>query len=324
MKNLVYFITLISFSTLFTSCKDIIAEDITNRTPVLIIPTISDTVMTNPVQFKWEEMVGATKYHLQVVSPSFSAISDYVIDTIVYGTNFSFPLDSAGFELKLTALNGGYTSQTLGPVPFWVGLSPTVNTTTIVLQSPADAIYVNGSYNGSFQWQAMTGATSYEFSLRKGSSFATGNIEHTQNNIGSSPYSLPGSLVLSEGQYYWGVKGYTTTGETLFSTRSFRVDTTSPNTPTLISPTSLDLLSTGIITFSWSNGTDGGTIHAPVHSIIEISSDIDFLTLVETDNIVGNSIDFDLLPGTYYWRVINIDEVGNSSVYSAVIQIVVS
>jgi hypothetical protein len=314
-----YFLLAIAVSLLtFSSCKDIVAEDISNRIPELIIPTLNDTVMQNPVMFKWEEMEGATKYHLQVVSPSFSTISDYVLDTIVSGTTFSFPLDSNQFELKLTAMNGGYTSQTLGPIKFWVGLSPTTNTSSIVLQTPLDGIYTNESFAGPFTWQTLSGATSYEYSLRKGSSFANGSIELTQNNIVTNTFTLPGNVTLTEGTYYWGVKGYYSSGETIFSVRSFSVDTNEPGTPSLISPSNMSFLSAGSISFSWGMGSNGGTVQSPVHNVIEVSTDSGFSTIVETDDILGTSINYTLAAGTYYWRVYSFDEAGNTSSYSSI------
>lgn len=318
MKSLFYLLIIVSLSTAFTSCKEIIAEDITNRIPVLILPAVSDTVLQNPVQFKWEAMEGATKYHLQVVSPSFTTISDYVLDTIVTGTTFSFPLDSAVFELKLTAMNGGYSSQTLGPIQFWVGISPTINSSSIVLQTPTDALFVNGTFTGPFTWQSLSGATSYEYSLRKGAAFATGTIEHTQNSITTTTYTLPGTVILAEGTYYWGVKAYLATNETYFSTRTFSVDVTDPNTPTLISPNNMSLLNAGSIPFSWSNGSDGGTIQAPVHSYVEVSVDPGFATIDYASNLIGGSTNITLPIGSYYWRAYNLDDAGNVSSYSTV------
>ncbi|MCF8414632.1 MAG: hypothetical protein K9G40_00205 [Crocinitomicaceae bacterium] len=320
MKNILYLTTLLVISAIFTSCKEIIAEDITNRTPELIVPTISDTVMSNPVQFKWEAMDGATKYHLQVVSPSFSTISDYVIDTIIYTTNFSFPLDSNEFELKLTALNGGYTSKTLGPIHFWVGISPSSSTGTITLLSPSEDAYINESFDGTFTWQGFMSASSYEYSLRKGSSFATGSIQHTQNGITASSYVIPNTVELTEGLYYWGVKGYTQFGETYFKTSTFQVDLTDPTTPSLLYPTSMDFPSSGLINFTWNNGTDVGVIQSPIQSIIEVSVDPGFSSILKTDTLIGSSQGYTLSPGTYYWRVINMDLAGNSSAYSIVHQ----
>lgn len=317
------FIGLISLVTL-NSCKEIIAEDITNQTPVLIIPHLNDTVMQNPVQFKWEEMEGATKYRLQVVSPSFSVISDYILDTVVYGTSFSYALDSAQFELKLTAMNGGYSSQTLGPIQFWVGITPSINTSTVVLQSPANTSYTNSSFTGPFTWQALSGVSSYELSLRKGSSFATGNIEYTQNNIVTNTFTLPGSVSLTEGTYFWGVKGYFSGSETYYSVRSFSVDVTAPGTPSLISPTNLSFLSTGSNSFSWNTSPDAGIVQSPVNSVIEIATDTGFTNIVHTSDLIGSSTNFTLTAGAYYWRVYNYDEAGNVSSYSSVYSFTVS
>lgn len=321
MKRLFYVLFCLGLILAGSSCKDIVAEDITNRTPQLIIPTLNDTVMQNPVQFKWEEMEGATKYRLQVVSPSFSTISDYILDTIVYGTTFNFPLDSAEFELKLTAMNGGYSSQTLGPIKFWVGLSPTINTSTVVLDSPLNNMDTNETFDGYFDWQLLTGASTYEFSLRKGSSFETGTIIHPQNNIEGTSLTLPATVTLTEGTYYWGVKAYTSTAESPFSIRSFKIDHTDPGTPSLISPASMSLMNVGPIDFTWSTGTDPGTTHSTVHSYIEVSTDAGFTTIYSSDDVVGNTATLDIADaGNYYWRVYNYDEAGNVSSYSSVFQ----
>lgn len=315
---------LLPVSLLLGSCKDIVATDISNITPVLIVPTAGDTLMSNPVLFKWEEVDGATKYRLQVVSPSFSTISDYILDTIVSGTQFTYSLDSTVFELKLTAMNAGYSSQTLGPVQFWVGVSPTVNLSQVVLTGPDDGDYVNASFNNQFTWQPLQGANTYEFSLREGTNFSTGFIVHTQNAISTAQYTLPGSIDLEEGSYSWGVKAYFSSGETYYSTRTFLLDQTAPNIPSLLNPAAMSFLSPGAITFSWSNGSDGGTIHSPVRSVIQISDDSGFSNILFTDDIIGSSATFNLSTGSYYWRVYNYDEAGNVSSYSQVNQFIVS
>lgn len=293
-------------------------------TPVLIVPAASDTILSNPVLFKWEEMEGATKYRLQVVSPSFSSISYYVLDTIVTNTQLTYSLDSTVFELKLTAMNGGYTSQTLGPVQFWVGVGPTVNVSQVILSSPSSDNYVNSTFNDSFSWQSISGALTYEFSLRESDNFAIGNILHTQNAISTTQFTLPGSLVLDEGTYSWGVKAYFASGETNYSTRKFYIDLTDPNTPTLTSPAAMSFQSTGVITFSWSNGIDGGVVHAPIHSIIEVSDDPSFTTILFTDDLIGSTSNFTLTTGTFYWRVYNYDEADNTSAYSTINQFIVN
>jgi hypothetical protein len=177
-------------SLLNVGCEEVIAKKISSETPVLIVPSVNDTVQFNPVQFKWEKMDGATEYRLQVVTPGFSNISYFTLDTIVTGTEFYAALDSAQYELKLTALNAGYESQTLGPIPFWVGIQPSGGSgTSVVLSTPLSGEYKQDGYSGPFSWNALTMATSYEFSLRQGSSFATGTPVHFQNGISTTNLS---------------------------------------------------------------------------------------------------------------------------------------
>lgn len=313
-------LTFILFMTLLaTSCEKIVAEDITDETPILILPTVNDTVDSNPVHFKWEEIAGASKYHLQVVSPSFSAINQFSLDSVITGTNFYFDLDSNEYELKLTALNGGYESNTLGPVKFWVGVQSSGTSTNVVVNSPVDNSYVNASFNGQFVWSSLTGATNYEFSLREGASFSTGTIVDGQNNISTTSYST--ASVLSEGEYFWGVKAYFGTTETPFTTAHFYVDEFDPNVAVLSSPADLSFDFAGNIVFTWGNGTDIGIIQSPVTSRLEIATDTGFGTIIESVDVIGNSATVNLVSGTYFWRVTNTDEAGNSAGASTTYQV---
>lgn len=306
---------------LTTGCKEIIAKKISSETPVLIVPSINDTVQFNPVQFKWEEMEGATSYRLQVVTPGFSNISYFTLDTFVTGTEFYVALDSAGYELKLTALNAGYESQTLGPVPFWVGVQPSAGSgSSVTLSAPSAGAYEPGNFPGPFSWNTVISATSYEFSLRTGSVFATGAPVHFQNGIATTNLTLPGTVNLQEGTYTWGVKAYLSNGgETNYSTRLLYIDATAPNIPagTMIPSGTFE---TGTVVFSWSNGTDPGTIQSPVTSVLQISTDPGFASTWAEESIQGNSVSVDMSSapfGTYYWRVYNTDAAGNTSAYSA-------
>ncbi len=306
---------LIGLGILATSCDKVVAEDITEDTPVLILPSVNDTVNQNPVHFKWEELEGALKYHLEVVSPSFTSISSYPLDTIVTGTDFFYGLDSNEYELRLTALNGGYESQILGPVKFWVGVQPSGGTGgSVVLDAPSDGTYVNAQFSNGFSWIHVSGATSYEFSLRQGVSFGSGLILDAQNNISTTSYQS--GYVLTEGAYSWGVKAYSGTTESPFTVYTLYVDETEPNEASLISPNNMASISQGTITFLWGNGTDPGTVNSPVTSILEITTDASFTLIDQTVSIQGNTSDVNLAAGNYYWRVRNVDEAGNTGVVS--------
>ena len=321
MKTLLYISAVL---LVFTSCKDIIAEDITDETPVLILPLPLDTISVNPVHFKWDEMEGASRYHLMVVSPGFSVISEYVLDTIITGTEFFYDLDSNEYELKLIGQNAGYESQVLGPIKFYTGATITSSGTSVALASPSDGAYINTLDNNEFTWNPLNGSSSYEISIRQGTSFATGTIIDPQNNISTTSYTSPVSYV--EGEYQWGVKSYLQSGgETDFSIYTLYIDTTTPVLPVLGVPGHQTSEFSGVITFTWNNGTDNGVIQSPVTSLFEISTDVGFATLYEPAQLIqGSTVDVNLPFGTYYWRITNTDEAGNSSAPSLVNQLTVN
>jgi hypothetical protein len=313
MKKFFY---LIFTTIILTSCEDLISIDISNQTPNLITPILNDTLQQSPVTIKWEEMKGATKYKLQIVSPSFDQIESFILDTIIQGSKFQIALDSNEYELKLIAYNSGYKSKELGPVKFWVGVSPTFTENKVTLLSPLDSIYVNAGFSPTFTWELFTDATSYEFSFRKGNNFSSGEILTTTNNIVTNIINLPNSINLSEGVYWWGIKAYSASSETIYSYRPFFVDITNPNTPILNAPSDLSNLNNTLITFIWNSGNDQGIIKAPIVSTIEIATDVFFTNVIQTGSYSNSTCQFNLSTGNYYWRVKNKDEANNSSSYS--------
>jgi hypothetical protein len=305
------------FASLLWSCEKIVAEDITAETPVLILPTVNDTVQQNPVHFKWEEMEGASKYHLQVVSPSFASINEFVLDSLITGTEFYFSLDSNEYEMQLTAQNGGYESKTLGPIKFWVGVASSGGSGSVVLTSPVNEQYDNVTFDNQFQWSSFVGATSYEYSLREGSDFSTGVVINTVTGLSTLNYIEP--TVLSEGTYFWGVKAYYPGGETNYTVNTLYIDTIAPNDPITSLPLNNAFEFSGTISFSWNNGTDQGAVQAPITSTLQIATDAAFGNIVSENSIIGSSFDVDLSTnGIYYWRVANDDSAGNPSNYSNV------
>lgn len=308
-----------SMLLLLQGCKDIIAENIQGRTPVIIIPSNGQTVNQNPVHFKWEPMSGATRYRLQVVSPSFSNIQVYALDSVITGTEFYLALDSNDYELHLTAMNAGYTSNTLDSVYFTVGIQPSSgNGGEVELVTPADSTYYSSAdvFGSTFEWEDLPNASYYEFYLKKGTSFSNGTPLDYEPHVNPPNISM-GDITFTEGVYQWGVRAYLDNGlETSISKGTFFIDTTQPNIPSLLSPLSFE--SPGDITFTWNSGTDGGNIHAPVTSYIELAEDANFTINANTYFVAGNSAVINVLgTGQRYWRVYNKDAAGNVSSYSA-------
>jgi hypothetical protein len=320
------FIAFLGAILLLGSCKDIIEKDISGDTPVVILPQVNDTVSVNPVHFKWEAMSGATKYHLEVVSPSFADLEVYALDSIVTGTNFYIGLDSAEYQFRITALNAGYESKTSAPYTFWVGTSAGgSNNGGVVLDVPSQNAYVNETFDGQFKWINLPGTNTYTFELHQGTSFA-GPLLDPADQLGTvSVFSYTGAQ-LNEDTYCWGVKSYLSNGnETAYTKRVFYVDTTDPGVATMVTPITNSTASLSLnpdVAFSWtfpSNfGTGPNAVPSPLKARLQLSTTTNFSTIAATRNYnaaqTSASEDLNALglaTGMYYWRIIVLDEAGN-------------
>lgn len=292
-------------------CDDFIAVNISKETPILILPAANDTIQANPVIFKWEEMKGATSYRIEVVSPSFSNIQSFPVDSVVSGTQFSIGLDSMQYEVRITAINAGYTSNKSAVRPFYVGTSAGSSSVGVTLNTPIDGAYFNESFNGLFSWYGLSDATNYTFELHATSSFA-GSLLNVQDQLVTNAVTSFTGTDLTEGVYCWGVKAYRNGGqETNFTKRIFYIDKTLPGNATPASPANGNTVNAGNINFTWTTTTDQGTIQSPIVSNLEIATDANFTNLLTPQTSLTNSKTVAMTTGTYYWRVKLTDAAGN-------------
>ena len=310
-----FFLPFFILTLITSSCKDFIEKNIENDTPVIILPLVDDTISANPVHFKWQELDGATKYRIEIVSPSFAAIQNFVVDSIITGTNFYIDLDSNEFQFRLTALNAGYSSLTTPPQTFWVGTSQGSTGTTVQLNSPANNLYVNETFSGNYSWFSLSNVSSYTFELHEGTTFAGATL-HFSDQIATSSISSFDGTELNEGAYCWGVKAYLNDGtETNYAKRVFYVDTTDPGLAGLVSPINSTTLNAGLITFNWSFPSDNGIVQSPLIGTLEVSTNTSFTNLLTPESVTGTSASKNLSAGVYYWRVKVSDSAGNIGEY---------
>lgn len=315
-KKFISRIMILTLSLSLFGCKDFVEKNISEETPILVLPSNNSTINANPVHIKWEELEGATKYRIEIVSPEFANIQSFPLDSIVSGTNFFFGLDSAQYEIRITAMNAGFSSKTSEIKRFWVGTSQG-GSNSVTLLDPTANEYSNVDFTGNFSWSILPNAVSYTFELHETNSFAGPNVISPIDQIGITSINagINGSD-LAEGIYCWGVKAYLSGGgETNFSKRVLYIDKTNPPLAGLSSPANNSAISTGTITFSWTLPSDIGTVQSPRTTKIQIAHDTGFTNLVDiTPDVFSaqTTKDVELLtPGTYYWRIIVMDEAGN-------------
>jgi hypothetical protein len=301
---------------IFNSCNAIFENDITEENMNLILPQNGQNFSTNQVVFKWEELDGATGYRIEIVSPSFSNLENFILDSLVSGDSYTYILNPGDYQFKIRGENSAYASIYTGPYSITIDSVYDLTNQYILLINPSKNLYTN-SNDITCNWDSHYAAETYEFQLRSDTGFTSTSILDFVPDIVGSVYTITVS-VLVEGMYSWGVKGHNQISSSDFSYRNIFIDLTNPNDVTLVTPLDDATTASSIVMFKWNSGVDTGIAQSPVSTTIEISTDSLFNTNYETyTNITADSleIDFPTVSDEYWWRVLAIDEAGNQSQY---------
>ena len=306
-----YIIGIIALLTIW-SCDDIIEEDITNDNVIIISPTSNQTITGNSVQFSWQTLDGADNYRIQINNNQAS-----LLDTLVSGTTFNFGLNSGDYSWRIKGENFAYKTDYTFPINFSVQASDDLTTQMVILNTPSNNIYSN-IINTIYTWESIETADFYEFELIKNTT--TSQTIYQESNITSTSITLNTALFNEDAEYQWKVKAHNSTSstQTVFSERSYFLDTQSPSPPTIVSPMDESTEQTSTtITFNWSLATDSGIVQSELSSEIEIATDINFTAIIENQATTTTSFQnvFNTV-GDYYWRVKTTDLAGNESIYS--------
>lgn len=310
----------LTLSFLNQSCNSIFEKDISDEKVNVIIPTDNDTLFSNQVHFKWEEIKGADFYNLQIVKPSFADIDQFVLDSNIAGDESYQILAPGNYEFKIRGENGAHVSEFTKPVAIYVDSVSDLSEQFVSLISPADAIFTNGLDAISIAWQNLFAAEHFEYYLKVGESFETGSTIDQNLNIASLSYLISSENFSVENVYHWGVRGVNTTSSSAFSSRSIYVDLTSPNSPTLLLPADEEIVDVDEeVTLKWTTGIDPGTIHSPVSTTVEIATTELFTDFITFSGITSDSLNHTFTTaGDYWWRAKTEDQVGNISEFYSV------
>ncbi|NMH85967.1 fibronectin type III domain-containing protein [Flavivirga algicola] len=299
------------------ACDDILEEDITDVTIQIISPTEGTIVEGNTAQFLWQAVKGADAYRVQIVRDD----QRYEVDSLVTLTNFTYNLDPGYYQWRIKAENFAYETSYIFPVNFEMRASDNLSNQNVVLQTPSENLYTNNK-SIIFTWQSLSNTDTYTFVLAKKvggeqTVFEQPDITNTSLNI--DPMKLD-----EDAEYIWKLKAKNAISETSFSERSLFIDTVIPNQPTLSAPLNEAKVAPSSVTFNWANGADSGTVQSLITNTLEISTDVNFNTLIHSASTTNNSAVYEFVsPNTYYWRIKAIDAATNESDYSIVRSIVV-
>ncbi len=298
------------------SCDDVLEEDISNDNVQITYPTEGVTIDGNTVQFSWQNLDGADDYRIQIIKSN----QTFEMDSLVSINTLTTTLDPGTYQWRVRGENFAYQTDYSFPINFSTQASINLADQDVVLLSPSDNLYTK-TINTIFTWNKLTNATSYNFELVKKLSGEQTVFQETE--ISSNNLTIEASLFDEDAEYIWKIKALNETSETQYSQRSVFLDRIAPNQPSLTSPADQDVTTT-VVTFNWTNGTDSGNVQSTITNTIEIASDIDFNSITHSANTSNNSVQYEFTStGTYYWRIKAIDAATNESDYSIVRSLVV-
>jgi len=292
-------ITLIIATSIY-SCKDFIETDLSKKTVVILTPADGSVSTSFIIAFKWEAMEGADRYQLQIVKPKFDSIQQFLLDSTITRTQFSYSLQPGTYQWRLKALNSSSSTAYITRT-FTVDSTLDLTGQPIVLLSPVDNHYSN-SLSNTFTWQAMFNADSYVFQI-------------PGLTIQSPITTTTTYTFATEGVYQWRVSAQNAFSSSNFTTRTLTIDLTAPAAPTPVSPVN-DTITANPVPLQWNNSTASDSVQ------LQISTDSTFAIVTHKDTIIANSANpatynfyFATIGINYFWKVRAIDKAGNKSSY---------
>lgn len=302
MKTIIKIIFL-SLTVTLLSCEDIIEEDITNDIVQILFPTNNLVIESNVVDFQWESLKGADKYHVQV----FGENQKLVLDSLVTKTNLTHSFEQGDYLWRVRGENFAYQSVYTSLSKFTIVISNDLTYQKVILSSPQDNSYFNLT-DITLTWQKLANATTYSVEV----------YNETSGILAYSFYDITATSVilnnLVDGNYEWRVKAYNSATETsLYSARKFSVDTVNPNQPQNVTPSNNSTYqSNQQVAFTWTIAPDSGTVKSPISYEIQFSNDQNFATIIQSSIVNSASFQQNFSTSeTYYWRIYAIDDAGN-------------
>lgn len=184
---------------------------------------------------------------------------------------------------------------------------------TPTLMFPSDGLYWNNNEPG-FIWYA-TAASTYHLQLATDIGFTSLVIDDSDcGDVTGMFATYHPSIVVSDGTYYWHVRGYEGSWSSWSASWVLHIDTVAPEeAPILLSPLNGIKVNDSTPSLNWTN-----TVEAGEHYVLQIAEDIGMTTL-EVNMQISESyiLNTPTLPdGDHYWRVCGEDLATNKGPWS--------
>lgn len=290
-----------------SGCKDFIEPSLENRPMELRAPADGTESNKYLVGFWWEPVEDALSYRLQLVSPDFDKPASLVIDTVVEAkTKIELTLEPGKYQWRVRAENGSSQSK-YAAAGFTIHES-SLTEQRVTLTAPGSG-YLSSGTNVSLSWNKLFGATDYLLQID------TENFQDETKLVYNQ--AISGDLFVfnfpKDATYQWRVRAQNKKENSKWSeTRVFTSDKTPPGVPLPQAPVKgAQVVQPVAITWSAVSTAkkyklylfkgDGVTAYAG--SPFSLNSNTYAFNLAQPGEVV-------------YWKVSALDEIGNESAAS--------
>lgn len=97
-------------SLILPGCDEALEKDLSKEQVTLLAPVNNLVSGDSSQTFAWQSLEDANAYELQIVSPRFDSIVQFVADTTVKTTFFQFSLQPGSYQWRVRAQNAGSSS----------------------------------------------------------------------------------------------------------------------------------------------------------------------------------------------------------------------
>src|SRR5690349_1763046 len=99
------------FVILAFSCDDVLESNIEDDSVTLRAPAEGLSTSTKDVTFWWDDLKGAKRYELMVVTPDRANATALIMDTVIVKNQFTLTLVEGKYEWCVKGVNDGYETE---------------------------------------------------------------------------------------------------------------------------------------------------------------------------------------------------------------------
>ena len=284
--------------------------------PTLLTPANGKATTDSTPWLDWSTVTDATAVHYQLqVDDSADCLSPVVSKTWLNGSSWSVDtvLPDGVYYWRVKAVDDA------GNASAWTG-AWTFRVDTTAPAVPTLVTLANGKVTMDstpwLDWSTVTDATAVHYQLQVDESADCLSPVVSKTWLNGSSWSV--DTVLPDGVYYWRVRAVDGAGNAGAWTGAltFRVDTTAPGVPALLTPANAKVTTDSTPWLDWSTVTDATAVHYQV----QVDDSADCLSPVVNKTWLNGSswsVDTVLPDRLYYWRVRAVDAAGNASAWAS-------